>query len=169
MKRRSGLQWLRRLLAGVVGLALLGVVAGCAGLLHGAPPTDLGVRDGRLKPPSDRPNSVTSQAGLHPAHPRSREAAIEPLAMPPGTSAAQAIARVRQVVLAMPGATVMKEDAGYLQVVFESRLMRFHDDVEFWFDASAGVVQVRSASRVGYSDRGVNRRRVEEIRARLAG
>jgi len=46
--------------------------------------------------------------------------------------------------------------------------MRYVDDTEFWFDPGAGVVQVRSASRVGSSDLGVNRARIEAIRARLA-
>jgi uncharacterized protein (DUF1499 family) len=46
--------------------------------------------------------------------------------------------------------------------------MRYTDDVEFWFDPAAQVVQVRSASRLGYSDRGANRARIEALRARLA-
>jgi len=46
--------------------------------------------------------------------------------------------------------------------------MKFVDDLEFWFDADSGVIQVRSASRVGRSDFGLNRRRIEDLRARLA-
>ena len=46
--------------------------------------------------------------------------------------------------------------------------MRFVDDTEFWFDPAAQVVQVRSSSRVGHGDLGVNRERIEHIRARLA-
>lgn len=163
-----GTRALRRGLVGGIAIGLLGLGAGCAGLLQGSPPGDLGVRDGRLKPPSDRPNSVSSQAGLHPDHPRSREAAIAPLAVPAGSSAEQAMARVRRAVEALPGARVVQAQGDYLYAVFETPLMGFQDDVEFWFDPAARVVQVRSASRVGFSDRGLNRHRVEAIRALMA-
>ena len=56
----------------------------------------------------------------------------------------------------------------YLYAQYTSRLMKFVDDVEFWFDPAAGVVQVRSASRLGEKDFGVNRARVESIRQALA-
>jgi uncharacterized protein (DUF1499 family) len=52
-------------------------------------------------------------------------------------------------------------------VQFESRVMRFVDDAEFWFDPVAGAIQVRSASRIGRKDLGVNRARIESIRAHL--
>lgn len=157
----------RRVAAAAIALALLGIGAGCAGLLHGTPPPDLGVRDGRLKAPSERPNSVSSQAALWPDHPRSRDAAIAPLALPAGATPAEALQRVQAIVQAMPGARVVEQRPDYLYAVYESRLMRYHDDVEFWFDPAAGVIQVRSASRVGYSDRGVNRARIEAIRDKL--
>lgn len=85
---------LKWLLAGSAALVLLAVLAGRLGLVQGRAPGNMGVHDGRLKPPSD---------------------------------------------------------------------------TEFWFDRSAGVVQVRSASRLGKRDFGVNRARVEAIRARLHG
>jgi len=53
-------------------------------------------------------------------------------------------------------------------VRYETRFMKFVDDVEFWFDAGSGVIQVRSASRLGRNDFGVNRRRIEDLREKLA-
>jgi uncharacterized protein (DUF1499 family) len=155
--------WIPLGLVALVGIAL---VAGRAGLLSGSAPNDLGVREGRLKPPSERPNSVSSQAALHPNHPRLDYARIEPL--PISGSAEATLDRIAQIVGSKPGGRVVKREPGYLQAVFETKLMRYQDDVEFWADAAAGVVQVRSASRVGYSDRGVNRSRIESIRRALA-
>ena len=75
--------------------------------------------------------------------------------------------RIRKVVEAMPGAKVVRYDSGYLYAQFTTPMMKFVDDVEFWFDPRAGVIQVRSASRIGRKDFGVNRERIEGLRARL--
>jgi len=77
------------------------------------------------------------------------------------------IARLRAITAALPGATVVNERSDYLHVAFRSRWLGFVDDAEFWVDPGAGVVQVRSAARVGQRDFGINRARVELIRARL--
>lgn len=77
---------------------------------------------------------------------------------------AQAKARLRQAVLAAGDATFVVEGDTYWHLEFRSRLFRFVDDVEFLFDLERKVIHVRSASRVGYSDLGVNRKRVERIR-----
>lgn len=160
------LQWAIYAAATLVVLAVLGIAAGRLGLLAGKPPADLGVREGKFKAPSTRPNSVSSQAVLWPGHAQLAYASIAPLAV--GGDAAAAMARLRSAVEGMPGARVVQADAGYLRAEFTTPLMRYTDDVEFWFDSAAGVVQVRSASRLGYSDRGANRARVEALRKRLA-
>ena len=54
-----------------------------------------------------------------------------------------------------------------MRVEFETRWMRFVDDAEFWFDPAAGAVQLRSASRLGKGDLGINRARIEALRGRL--
>lgn len=149
-----------RTLFAIAALAALGVAAGRAGLLQGQTPTNLGVRDGRLAAPSNTPNSVSSQADLWPGHPQQAYARIAPLAAP--------LDRVRRAVEAMPGAKVIESRPDYLYVQFTTPLMRFVDDAEFWADPAAGVVQVRSASRVGHGDMGVNRARIEALRAALA-
>ena len=160
------LRWTLYTAAVLLLLALLGIAAGRLGLLTGTPPADLGVREGKLKAPSTRPNSVSSQAALWPGHPQLAYAGIAPLAV--AGDGAAAIAKIRGLLEKTPGARVVQADAGYLRAEFTTPLMRYTDDVEFWFDPAAGAVQVRSASRIGYSDRGANRARIEALRARLA-
>ena len=154
------------LIIAVLVLIVVAIAAGQLGFLQGTPPTDLGVRDGRLKPPSMTENSVTSQAALYPDHPQRKYADIAPLALKGDGPAT--IARIKAIVEGMDGAKVVKSDPGYLYAQFTTKLMKYVDDVEFWFDPGAKVIQVRSASRVGRGDLGVNRKRVEAVRAALA-
>jgi uncharacterized protein (DUF1499 family) len=156
---------LKWLLLTVGALALLAVAAGQLGLLRGKAPGDLGVKDGKLKAPSATPNSVSSQADLWPGHPQQAYARIAPLAL--AGDPAAAMAQVKAAVLATPGAVVVRAEGDYLYAQFTTPLMHYTDDVEFWFDRSAGVVQLRSASRLGHGDLGANRQRIETLRARL--
>ena len=112
-------------------------------------PTNLGVKDGRLAPCRRTPNCVCSQAD-----PADREHYIAPLA--------GSIADVLKAVQSMPRTRVVQSSASYLYAEFRSRLLGYVDDVEFFFDGKE--VQVRSASRLGRRDFGVNRARIEEIR-----
>jgi uncharacterized protein (DUF1499 family) len=157
----------RPALALAVALPLLLLGAGQAGLLRGTPPTDLGVHEGRLKPPSTTANSVSSQAALYPDHPRRVDAQIDPLPAPGGDPRAT-IAALTTLLSTMPEARIVERRDDYLRVEFTTRWLKFVDDAEFWADPAAGVVQVRSASRQGESDLGVNRERVEALRAQLA-
>lgn len=157
----------RVLLLTLAALAALLMLAGQLGAFAGRPPTDLGVRDGRLKAPSPTPNSVSSQAGLWPGHAQRETAQIAPLALLPAGPQAT-MRRLRRVVEDMPGALVVIGNERYLRAQFTTRWMGFVDDAEFWYDADAGVVQLRSASRLGRRDFGVNRARIEAIRTALA-
>jgi uncharacterized protein (DUF1499 family) len=157
------LKWLLILLA-VVVVGAIG--AGQAGLFRGSTPTDLGLHGGRLKPPSATDNSVSSQAALYPDLRRHKAAQIAPL--PLRGDGPATIARIKSVVQAMAGAKVVKSEPDYLYAQYTTPLMKFVDDVEFWYDPAAQVIQVRSASRLGESDLGVNRRRIEAVRAALA-
>ena len=159
----SILKWLLILLA-VVVVGAIG--AGQAGLFRSSPPTDLGVRGGKLKPPSATDNSVSSQASLYPDNPQGQAAQIAPL--PLRGDGPMTIAKIKTVVEAMAGAKVVKSDADYLYAQYTTPLMKFVDDVEFWYDPAAQAIQVRSASRVGKGDMGVNRKRIEAVRAALA-
>jgi uncharacterized protein (DUF1499 family) len=123
-------------------------------LLAGKRPDDVGT--GTLAPCSARPNCVSSHATL-PPH------AIAPLQL--GGDPAAAMARLEAVVRTQPGARVVAAAPRYLRAEFVSRVLGFVDDVEFVPDPAAGVIHVRSASRLGYSDFGANRARVEAIRA----
>ena len=119
-------------------------------------PTNLGLKDGRLAPCKRTPNCVSSQAD-----PADTEHYIAPIAFRGSMRA------LRQAVESMPRATVISAEARYLYAEFRTRLMRYVDDVELYYDEAAGLVHVRSASRLGRRDFGVNRRRIEELRARL--
>ena len=112
-----------------------------------------------LKPCPSSPNCVSSLAKEDPAH------RVPPLKWTGGLD--QAKARLRQAVLGAGNATFVVEEDTYWHIEFRSRVFRFVDDVEFLFDTSARLIHVRSASRVGRSDLGVNRARVEKIRARF--
>jgi uncharacterized protein (DUF1499 family) len=81
---------------------------------------------------------------------------------------AQARERLDRAVAGIKRARVVEHEANYWRVEFTSALWRFVDDVEFLFDDNARRIDIRSASRVGYSDLGVNRRRIEEIRGRFS-
>lgn len=150
----------------IVVVALGAIAAGQFGALHGTPPTDLGVHDGRLKAPSVTENSVTSQAALYPDHPQRQYADIAALALKGDGPAT--IAKIKAIVQATPGTELVRSDPGYLYARYTSSLMKFVDDVEFWFDPANNVVQVRSASRIGRGDMGANRKRIDAVRAALA-
>ena len=111
---------------------------------------------GRLAPCPSSPNCVSSEAPDARHH-------VDPIAF---TGApAQAMRRLRAVIEAMPRTRIVSASDTALRAEFTSRLFRFVDDVDCVVDATAGVIQVRSASRVGYSDLGANRGRVEALRA----
>jgi uncharacterized protein (DUF1499 family) len=156
------LKWALIIIAVVV---ITGLVAGQLGLLKGTPPTDLGVHDGRLKPPSKTPNSVSSQTSLYPDHPQRDYADIAPLPLKGEPEAT--LDHIAAIIEGMEGGKVIKREPGYLYAQFTTRLMKYVDDVEFWFDPDAKVIHFRSASRLGSSDLGVNRKRIESIREKL--
>jgi|SRR5882757_528979 len=156
--------WIGRIGLGAAlgALALLGV--GQAGGLRGQRPADLGVHDGRLRRPSDTPNSVSSQAGLY-AGAGADYARIEPLIV--RGDAGDAMARLLAVVASMPGAQVIESRPDYLYAEFSTRWLRFVDDVEFYLAPGSQRIELRSASRLGRKDLGVNRARIEAIRSRF--
>lgn len=141
------------------------IMGGQLGLFSGNTPT-LGVRDGRLKPPSATPNSVSSQANLYPDHPQREYAAVAPLQFQ--GDGAVAMKKLADVLQKMERTIVVSQGPDYIYAQSTTALLKFTDDVEFWLDAPNKVIQVRSASRLGSKDLGVNRARVEAIRAAFA-
>ena len=75
---------------------------------------------------------------------------------------------LEQVLVGLDEANIVESSDGYLYAQFTSRIMRYVDDVEFLEDPSEGVTHVRSASRLGYSDLGANRSRIENIRSLIS-
>ena len=136
-----------------IGLIMLvGVfMMGCAG----SPPSHLGVKNGRFAPCPDKDNCVSSQSKAGKHH-------VEPLVY--NQSRESALNHLKQVIQSMKRTRIVEESDEYLRVEFTSAVMGFVDDVEFYFPDEP-VIHVKSASRIGYSDFGVNRKRVEEIRA----
>lgn len=112
-------------------------------------PANLGVKSGYLAPCRSTPNCVSSQAD-----PSDREHYIAPLRA--------SMDEVRKAVESLPRTRVVLAHSNYLYAEFRSKLLGYVDDVEFFFDGA--VIQVRSASRLGRRDFGVNRARIEEIR-----
>lgn len=151
------------LLYTVLGLAVVVFLAAQWGWLKGQPPADLGVTHGRLKPPSLTPNSVSSQSDLYPEHPQRTYSTIEPIPLKnsDGTTALSVLAQVMET---MPGMTLVEQRTDYLYARSQTRWLKFEDDLEFWINPDKHAIDVRSASRLGRKDFGVNRRRTEAIR-----
>ena len=163
MAVRKLMTWL---LVAVLVLVVAVFAAAQAGLLAGKEPVDLGVVNGKLKPPSRTENSVSSQAGLYADHPMKAYAEIAPIRVTGEGRAA--IDRIKRIVESTQGARVVRAEPTYLYAQFQTRWLKFVDDAEFFADDGAKVVHVRSASRIGKGDLGVNRARIEAIRGRFA-
>ncbi len=147
----------------IVALAL--IIAGQLGLLRGKAPQDLGFKDGKLKRISRTPNSVSSQTNLWPDDRQKDYSAIAPFKMS-GDGSAE-MKKIADALSAMPRTVIVTQTPDYIYAQSTTALLKFTDDVEFALDAKNGVIQVRSSSRLGQKDFGVNRTRVEAIRAAL--
>ena len=79
-------------------------------------------------------------------------------------SRAEAKEALKEVIRSLPRTKLVEEDESYLHYEFTSLLLRFVDDVEFLFDDETKTIHFRSASRTGYGDMGVNRKRMEQVR-----
>jgi uncharacterized protein (DUF1499 family) len=119
-------------------------------------PTNLGVTDGRLAPCRSTPNCVSSQADAADA-----EHYIAPIAF------RGSMADLRKAVESMERSSVIEAQANYLYAEYRTKLLRYVDDLELFYDPRAGLVHVRSASRLGRRDFGFNRKRVEALRSRI--
>lgn len=108
-----------------------------------------------LSPCPDKPNCVSSEA---------HDAAhlIEPF--PVYKNPQESLQIIVSIIQSMPRTTIVEETPTYIHAEFSSRVFRFVDDVEFLYNPDKNVIEVRSASRIGYSDFGVNRKRIETIR-----
>ncbi len=117
----------------------------------------MGVQNGKLAPCPTTPNCISSQA-TDPTH------QVPALQLP---ASSESLVKIKAAIAALPNAKIIAETNDYVYAEFTSALMGFVDDVEFYVDEPAGVIQVRSASRLGESDLGVNRQRLEMIQSLL--
>lgn len=132
-------------------------------ILAGARPTNLGIHDGKLITCPATPNCVSSEILAI-----DKEHSIAPIQF--AGKASVTMENLKLVLKNTPRTNIIVEGSNnYIYAEVTSKLMGFVDDVEFYIDDSSKTVQVRSASRLGESDLGVNRQRVEEIRKQLQG
>ena len=124
----------------------------------GSVPTNLGVKDDRLASCPESPNCVCSDSSAGPD-------AISPFVL--AVPAAKAWPAIENTVREMPRCKIIDSTSDYLHAECRSAIFRFGDDLEVQLRPKDDVAAVRSASRVGYSDMGVNRERVETLRADL--
>jgi uncharacterized protein (DUF1499 family) len=119
----------------------------------------IGINDGQLSPCPESPNCVSSQS-------TDEKHFIDPLIY--GIPSSEAMAKLKEIINSMKRSRIVAEEDNYLHSEFRSAIFRFVDDVEFYLDTGNNVIHARSASRTGYYDFGVNRKRIELIRSKLA-
>ncbi|BAU14259.1 hypothetical protein LEP3755_48050 [Leptolyngbya sp. NIES-3755] len=124
----------------------------------GTRPSNLGLNNDRFADCPSTPNCVSSFSS-DPTH------AIEPIRF--STEPEKAFSKLKQTIESLPRTKIIQASDQYIYAEFTSKIMGFVDDVEFYLDRATKSIQVRSASRLGESDLGVNRQRIESIRAQL--
>jgi uncharacterized protein (DUF1499 family) len=121
-------------------------------------PSNLGVVNGRLADCPATPNCVCTQGGDPEHHMESLHFSGSP---------EEAMERLKTIIANVPRSKIITADARYIHAEVTSRLFRFVDDVEFLMEPDTKTIHFRSASRVGRSDLGVNRQRMEDIRQKF--
>lgn len=139
----------------IIGLVVLVVLAfGSIYIQNAKPQVDLGVDNGRLKEIPTKPNCVSSQTNQS-------DKLVKPLVF---KESLEETKKAVKEALEAYGAIVIKEETDtYIYAVATTGTMKYHDDIELYFDIDQEVVQYRSASRAGYSDMGLNRERYDAI------
>lgn len=143
------------LLLMVVGVTLLLFVMGMVSRSGESP----GLLDGRLTRCPERPNCVCSEYAEDSNH------YVQPVQLPAG--AQDWFTQLMRSVIEEMGGRVVVEQDGYLAATFRSALFGFTDDLELRMDPQRQLLHIRSGSRVGYSDSGVNGRRVDQLKKRI--
>jgi uncharacterized protein (DUF1499 family) len=138
--------------------APISTLPGLGKTFAGTPSQNLGVHNRQLSPCPASPNCVVSQNA-------DTDHAIAPIAYQTDRDTARKA--LLQVLTVVPRTQVVEQTDDYIRFESTSRLLGFVDDGEFYFPEDASIIQVRSAARMGESDLGVNRRRLEQIRLAL--
>ncbi len=116
-------------------------------------PSYLGLHNGQLSPMPSSPNAVSSQTDIE-------QKKVEAL---PFISIVDAKKNAKRTLAQLSGNRIEAEESNYIHAVFTTETMKYNDDVELYFDEEAKLIHYRSQSRVGYSDRGLNRQRYERF------
>lgn len=132
-----------------------------ASIFHfeGTPPDNLGINQGFLSPCPSSPNCIVSEETDETHY-------IEPISYNSDRNTAKSI--LRKVLSVVPNTIIIEDNDNYIRTESRSKIMGFVDDAEFYFPEDDKIIKIRSASRLGESDLGVNRRRLEQIRLAMA-
>ena len=131
------------------------MIGACAG---GKTPVNIGINNGKLADCPASPNCVSSDAS-------DADHYVEPI--PLTGSAEEDWLRAQKLVAELPRTKIITVDNNYLHAECRSAVFGFVDDLELHLRPQERIIAVRSAARLGYSDFGVNRKRVEELRTRF--
>lgn len=118
-----------------------------------------GLADGRLAHCPGPPHCVCSE------YPDAAERFVEPLEI--SSFSAENLTALMRAAIVESGGTVRSERADYISATYSSSLFGYVDDLEIRIDRQAGKIHFRSSSRIGYSDMGANRKRVESLKQRF--
>lgn len=140
------------ILYGVLAIVLVMVLNLVIGNMR--TPKNLGVKDGKLAELPNKPNAISTQTD-------NKEFYVEPF--PFKENLEKSKVAVLKAVEKYGDSEIVEKEANYIRVVFTTSKMRYHDDAEFYFDEEEKVVHFRSASRVGYSDMGLNKERYNKL------
>lgn len=152
---------MKRWMMTIANMVMLGglvlAMSGCGVMVSKNMTTpELGYRDGQLKALPDKPNCVSSQA-------EDGEKRVDTLPYKGDREAT--MAALLSVLNESDNVEILSQESHYVHAVYTTSLMRFKDDVEFLLDDESQRVHFRSASRIGYSDFGVNRSRYHDLAA----
>lgn len=142
-----------KMLSGVVGV--MGVIAIYMLVKNNSMPENLGINNGRLAKLSNKPNAVSSQTN-------EKDKRVEALKFKGNLENSKN--EIYKAIENYGNAKTVRNEKNYLYVIFTTGKMKYHDDVEFYFDEREKLIQFRSSSRVGYSDLGLNRERYNKLK-----
>lgn len=156
---RGKRHWMRWVIYGSLAGTLF-ILIGIARQMNAStePATRLGVSNGELASCPDSPNCVSTQA---------QDDSHRMATLPWRGSTEEAMGRLQQVIQSFPRTHIVTRTDDYLHVEFRSLIFRFIDDVELWVNPAEQVIHFRSASRIGYSDLGANRKRMNAFVTRF--
>ena len=139
----------------ILTLSLL-LFVGCTSAIK----KETGVVEGRFYPCPTSPNCVSSMAPIEDSH------YIEPMVYNDITRDL-AVEKIAVILKELKNTTIVEKSDEYIHIEVRTSFFKFIDDVEFYFPEGKNIIHIRSLARTGYSDFGVNRKRMEKIRVRF--